>query len=182
MPLLILGLILWIAAHFFKRAMPEARARLGEKGKGLIALIIVASIVLMVVGYRGAGEIYVWSPPAWGVHATDLLMVIAVVLMGLGSSKSRLRSMVRHPMLAGICVWTAAHLLVNGDLASIVLFGGMFLWAVAEVVVLNRVDPDWVRPAPGTLVGDIRLAIISAVLFALIAGLHYWLGYSVFPG
>jgi len=105
MTLLILGLILWVAAHFFKRVMPDARARLGDKGKGLVALIIVASVVLMIVGYRGAGEIYVWSPPTWTVHIADLLMLIAVALMGLGDSKSRLRGLLRHPMLAGVRAW-----------------------------------------------------------------------------
>ena len=183
MTLLILGVILWIAAHFFKRAMPEARARMGNKGKGLVALVIVASLVLMIVGYRGAGEIYVWSPPSWGMHLNNLLMLIAVVFMAAGDIKgNHLRGLVRHPMLAGVRAWAAAHLLVNGDLASIVLFGGLLAWAMAEVVVLNRATPDWQRPAPGNLVGDAKLAVISIVVFAVIAGVHYWLGYPVFPG
>ena len=182
MALLFLGLILWIAAHFFKRIMPDARARMGDKGKGLMALIMVAGIVLMVIGYRSVGEVYVWSPPSWGIHVTSLLMLISVVLLGLGNSKSRFRGLIRHPMLAGVRAWAAAHLLVNGDLASIVLFGGMFLWATAEVFVLNRAEPDWTRPEPGTVAGDIKLAIISIILFAVIAGVHYWLGYPVFPG
>jgi len=182
MTLLVLGLILWIAAHFFKRIMPDARAKMGDKGKGLMALIMVAGIVLMVIGYRSVGEIYIWSPPSWGIHVTSLLMVIAVVLLGLGNSKSRFRGLIRHPMLAGVRAWAAAHLLVNGDLASIVLFGGMFLWALAEVAILNRAEPDWVRPEPGNLAGDIKLVVISVVVFAVIAGVHYWLGYPVFPG
>ena len=182
MTLLILGLVLWTAAHFFKRIMPDVRARMGDKGKGLMALIMVAGIVLMVIGYRGMGEVYVWSPPSWAIHVTDLLMLISVVLLGLGNSQSRFRGLIRHPMLAGVRAWAAAHLLVNGDLASIVLFGGMFLWASAEVMVLNRAEPNWVRPEPGTLAGDIKLAVISIVIYAVIAGVHTWLGYPVFPG
>ncbi len=182
MILLILGLTLWVAAHFFKFIMPEARARLGNRGKGLVALVIAASLILMIIGYRGAGGMFVYSPPAWGIHATSLLMLIAVVLMGLGHSKSRLRGVLRHPMLVGVIVWAVAHLLVNGDLASIVLFGGMLLWSMAEIAVLNRAAPDWVRPAPGKLMGDISLAIISVVVFIVIVGVHYWLGYPVFPG
>lgn len=182
MTLLFLGLILWMAAHFFKRIMPGARARIGDKGKGLIAVILVASLVMIIMGYRGAGEIHVWSPPIWGIHLADLFMLFAVVLFGLGSSKSRLRGAVRHPMLAGVRVWAGAHLLVNGDLASIMLFATMFLWASAEVIIINRAEPDWQRPEPGNLAGDIRLAVISIVLFAAIAGVHYWLGYPVFPG
>lgn len=182
MSLLVLGLILWIAAHFFKRVMPEARARMGDRGKGAMALVMLAGIVLMVIGYRGAGEIFVWSPPSWTTHANNLLMLIALFLLGLGNSKSRLRRALRHPMLAGVGVWAVAHLMVNGDLASIVLFGGLLLWGLGEMTVLNRAEPDWTRPAPGSLAGDIKLTVITLVLFAVIAGLHYWLGYPVFPG
>lgn len=181
MTILILGVILWIAAHLFKRVMPDARARLGDKGKGLIALILLASLVLMVIGYRGAGEIYVWSPPSWGVHVNNLLMLIAIALFGLGNSKSRFRGITRHPMLAGMRAWAAAHLLVNGDLASIVLFGGLFLWAMVQVVVINKAEPDWTRPEPGNLAGDVKLGVITIVLFGVIAGIHFWLGYPVFP-
>ncbi len=179
---LILGLVLWTAGHFFKRVMPEARARMGDKGKGVIAVILVLGIYLMVSGYRSAEFVEVWTPPSWGIHVTDLFMVFAVVLFGVGNSKSRLRGKIRHPMLAGVRVWAGAHLLVNGDLASVVLFGGLFVWALAEVVVLNRAEPDWKPYSQGTMAGDIRLAIISIVVFAAIAGVHYWLGYPVFPG
>ena len=182
MTLLILGLVLWVAAHFFKRVMPEMRANMGDKGKGVIALVILASVVLMVIGYRGAGEVYVWSPPSWGIHATDLLMLIAVMLMGLGKSKSRLNGILRHPMLVGVMIWAVAHLLVNGDMASIVLFGGLLAWAIVQVAMINRAESGWTAPEPGNLAGDGRLAIISIVLFAVIAGVHYWLGYPVFPG
>lgn len=182
MNLLILGLILWIAAHFFKRAMPELRARMGNKGKGLIAVILVLATYLIVSGYRSAEVIPVWTPPFWTIHITDLFMIMAVGLFVLAHSKSRLRAKVRHPMLAGVRVWAGAHLLVNGDLASIVLFGTMFIWATAQGIIVNRTEPDWQPYSKGTMAGDIRLAIISIVVFAAIAGVHYWLGYPVFPG
>lgn len=182
MTLLILGLILWIAAHFFKRVLPDLRARLGEKGKGLVALIIVASLALMIIGFRGAEIVPIWEPPSWTRHLNNLMMLFAVALMGLGSSKGRLRGLMRHPMLAGVKLWAVAHLLVNGDLASIVLFGGMLGWAVAQMIMINRAEPDWTRPEPGKAVGDIKLGVITLVLFAVIAGVHYWLGYPVFGG
>ena len=182
MTLLILGLILWIAAHLFKRALPDVRARMGDKGKGLVALVIVASLVLMIVGYRGAGEIYVWSPPSWGMHLVPLLMMVAVVLTGMGHSKSHLSAVMRHPMLAGVSLWALAHLLVNGDLASIVLFGSMFVWTRVQAFALNQAEPDWQRPDQGTLAGDIKLAVVSIAIFAGIVGVHYWLGFQVIPG
>ncbi len=182
MTLLISGLILWSAAHFFKRGMPDLRARLGDKGKGLVAVVLIIALVMIVSGYRGAQVVEIWTPPSWGIHLTSLFMLLAVALFGLGHSKSRARGLVRHPMLAGVRVWAGAHLLVNGDLASIVLFGGLFLWALAEVIVLNRAEPDWTPPEPGTLAGDIKLVFITGVLFVVIAGVHFGLGYPVFPG
>ncbi|SHI98180.1 NnrU protein [Shimia gijangensis] len=182
MTLLVLGVVLWIAAHFYKRLMPTARASMGDKGKGLIALLILVSVVLMVIGYRGADYVDVYNPPAWGIHANNLLMLIAIILLGLGNSKSRFRGAMRHPMLAGVRAWAFGHLLVNGDLASVILFGGLFLWAFVQVPLINRAEPEWTKPEPGTLVGDIRLLVIAGVLLVVIAFVHNWLGYPVFPG
>ena len=185
MTLLVLGLLLWIGAHLFKRFAPAARAamteRMGEASKGPIALVLVLSIVLMVIGYRAAEVIPVYLPPAWGIHLNNLLMVVAVLLLGLGHSKSRLRAAMRHPMLTSVIVWSAAHLLVNGDLASLVLFGVLALWAVVEIMVINRAEPEYERFSGGSAAGDIRLAVITAVAFAVIAAIHAWLGYWPFP-
>lgn len=186
MTLLILGLALWVLAHLFKRLAPEARAamaeRMGDASKGVIALALVISIVLMVIGYRAAGFVHVYVPPSWGIHLNNLLMLVAVLLLGLGHSKSRIRGIMRHPMLTSVIVWSVAHLLVNGDLASLILFGVLALWALVEMRVINRAEPDYVAAEPGTVAGDIRLAIITLVVFAVISGIHAWLGYWPFPG
>ncbi len=181
MTLLVLGLILWTAAHFFKRIAPDARAALGDKGKLVMMAVMLLSLVLMIIGYRGAEYVHVYDTPGWAVHANNLLMVIAVVLMGAGNGSSHLRDKMRHPMLAGVKTWAIAHLIVNGDLAAVVLFGGMLLWAVMEVIVINRAEPDWTRPEPGNTKGDIKLAVISVVVFVAMAAIHFWLGYPVFP-
>ncbi len=185
MTLLLLGLAIWILAHFFKRYAPTARTsmqdRMGDGSKGVIALALLVSVVLMVIGYRlwWSGQAYI--PPSWGIHLNNLLMLGAIVLFGLGSSKSRLNGALRHPMLTGMLVFCIAHLLVNGDWASVVLFGGLGLWAIAEMIVINRSVPEWEKPAPGNAAGDVKLVVISAVLFAVIAGIHTWLGYYPFP-
>ncbi|MGB0497645.1 MAG: NnrU family protein, partial [Rubricella sp.] len=167
---------------FFKRLAPDARASMGDKGKGLVAVGVLAGVVLMVIGYRGAEFINVWFPPVWTVHLNNLLMLFAVILFGMGSSKGRARAWLRHPMLTGTLVFAIAHLLVNGDLASIVLFGALGVWAVLEMLVINAREPAWVRPEPGPASGDVRLVIISLVVFAVITGLHSWLGPWPFPG
>jgi uncharacterized membrane protein len=186
MSLLILGLVVWTAAHLFKRAAPDARGRLaaalGDRpSRGAMAVAILVGLVLVVVGYRRAPVVPVYDPPSWGIHVNNLAMFFAVALTGAGQSKGRARSWLRHPMLTGVLVWAVAHLLVNGDRASLILFGWMAVWAVASMVLINAREPVWVRPAPGPWTGDLRLLLIAAVLYALIAAVHAWLGYWPFP-
>lgn len=179
---IVLGLLLWSGVHFFKRIAPEARASMGNAGKGVVALGSVAGIVLMVIGYRSSDFVPLWDFGPAAISINNSLMVLAVILLGLGNSKSRLRGKLRHPMLTGVILWAIAHLLVNGDVASLVLFGGLGLWALAEIIVINRAEP---APEPftgGSLAGDIRLLLISAAVFVVIVLIHNWLGYWPFPG
>ena len=173
---LILGLALWVAGHGFKRALPDVRANLGDAGRGIVAVVVIAGVVLMVIGYRSWYAPPLYTPPTWGLHLNNLLMLIAVILFGLGSSKSTLRGSLRHPMLSGLALWAVAHLLANGDWADVVLFGGLGLWALAEMQIINRAEPDWERPEPGTMAGTLKLFAISGVLYVVIAALHTWLG------
>ncbi|MGB8622160.1 MAG: NnrU family protein [Paracoccaceae bacterium] len=179
---LVLGILLWALAHFFKRLAPDMRARSGDKAKAGVAVVALIGLALMVGGYRAAPFTNVWYPPAWTIHLTDLLMLFAVGLLALGHSKSRLRGSLRHPMLLGVITWAVAHLLVNGDLASVVLFGGMGLWAVAEIFTINAREPAWQPFRGGSLAGDVRLVVITVVVYAVIAGIHMWLGVPPFPG
>lgn len=173
MPLMIAGLLLWALAHWFKRIAPAARARLGDPGKGLIALLLVASILMMGRGYRVADVIAVWSPPGFLVHLNNLLMLVAIFIFATAHTKGRLRGWTRHPMLISVKVWAFAHLLVNGDLASILLFGGLLIWAVVSVILINKAEPDWTRPEPGPAKKDLLLVIITLVVFVVVTGIHY---------
>jgi uncharacterized membrane protein len=179
MTLLIIGLIIWVAAHYFKRLAPDARAKLGDPGKGLVAIMIVVSLVLMILGYRGADFISVWSPPSFMVHINNLAMVLALWVYGSSAAKGAKAwpaYKTRHPQLLAVKIWAIAHLLVNGDLASIILFGGLLAWAVGSVILINRTEPDWTAPAPAGRATYIRLAVISFVMLALISAIHIWLG------
>lgn len=182
--LLTLGVLLWTASHYFKRFFPEQRAKLGDPGKGVVALGIVASIVIMVIGYRNAEFIPVWNTPGWTVHLNNTLMILALWVYGSSAAKGGKvwpANKIRHPQLTGFKIWAAAHLLVNGDLASIILFGGLLAWAVGEVILINRAEPEWTPPGDADRATHIRLAVITLVLYGVIAAIHIWLGVWPFP-
>ncbi len=183
---LILGVALWWGAHLFKRVAPGPRIALadsmGDKSKGIFAVLILLSVVLMVIGYRAADYVHIYMPPTWGIHLTNLLMLISVALFGLGSSKSRLRPKLRHPMLWGLVLWAAAHLLVRGHLAAVILWGGLALWAFVAMAMINRREPDWTPWKGGSLKGDIRLGVITVVVYFVIAAIHALVGPWPFPG
>ena len=180
--LLILGVALWCAAHLFKRAMPERRAVMGDAGKGAVALALVAAILLMIFGYRMTDFIYVWAPPTFLIHVNNLLVLIAFYLASPAGTKGRLLNKVRHPMLGGFKLWAFAHLLVNGDLASIILFGGLLAWAVVEVIVINKSEPEWTPGEPGTYGKDVMFFAASIVLLGIVGYIHGLVGPSPFGG
>lgn len=179
---LIVGLLLWSGLHLMKRLAPKLRRGLGPSGKGLVAAGSLIGLVLMVIGYRMAEPRFLWAAPAWAFHLNNLLMLIAVLLLGLSHSKSRLRAKLRHPMLLAALVWAAAHLLVNGDLPSLILFGGLGLWALVQMLLINRAEPRYVPPANLTAKGDAIWLVASLVAFGAIGYLHGLVGPSPFPG
>ncbi|WP_323776734.1 NnrU family protein [Leisingera sp.] len=182
MALLILGLLLWWGGHLFKRLAPEARAAMGNGGRGAVALVLAAGVVLMVLGYRSTGFTHVWAPPSFMVHINNLMVLIAIYMMSPAPKKGALLNGMRHPMLAGFKLWAAAHLLVNGDLASIILFGGLLAWAVAQVIVINRTEPAWQPRPKGSIAKDAMFFAASIVLMGVIGYLHGMIGPSPFPG
>lgn len=181
MPLLILGLILWVGAHLFKRIAPAARDRMGNAGKGAVAVLLMVGLVLIIIGYRSADFINVWYPPSWTTHLNNLMMLVALFFFAISHSKGQLRARFRHPQLASVKIWAVAHLIVNGDLASIILFGTMLFWAVAEVVLINRAEV-WIPKEAGNPKRDVITLIATVVAFVVIAGIHMALGVSPFPG
>ena len=180
MTLMVIGILLWFGAHLFKRVMPEARAALGSKGQGLVAVALLASVALMVVGYRAAPFVDVWFPPSYLTHVNNLLVLIGIWAMSPAGTKGMLLSRVRHPMLMGFRLWALAHLLVNGDQASVVLFGGLLIWGVVEVVVINRAEPDWTPRKDGSLAKDGMFFVASIVLMGVIGMIHGLVGPSPF--
>ncbi|MBU2360067.1 MAG: NnrU family protein [Alphaproteobacteria bacterium] len=180
MILILLGLILWSGSHFWKRAAPDSRAAMGDKGKMVVAVLSVLAIVLMVIGYRGAtGTVYWGKTPAMtGIN--NLLVLFAFYLFAASGKGTRVTKLIRNPQLTAVAVWAVAHLLVNGDTPSFLLFGGMLVWSLAEIAVLNRAaGPRGAYHAP-PVKSEIIAVVATLVVFAVVAGIHTALGYSPF--
>lgn len=176
MILIILGVLLWSGAHFFKRLAPEARANMGDKGKGLVAILSILSIVLMVIGYRGAEGPVFWDRSAPLVGINNLLMLFAFYLFAASGLKTRITSKIKNPQLTAVKVWALAHLLVNGALEDILLFGGMMAWAVATVIVLKRSGAT-PQPVPAMAkTKEIRAVAAAVGLTFVVMGVHALLG------
>ena len=180
---LILGVALWWLAHLFKRFAPDARASMGDAGKGVMAVALLASLVLMIIGYRQAEGAFFWrrSPAIVGIN--NMLMILAFYVFGAPMAKGAkvwIGTKIRHPQLTGFAIWAVAHLLVNGDVPSFVLFGGLLLWALVEIAVINRAEGPWTPPPQAPAKKELVLVAVTVVLFALTSAVHYWLGYPVF--
>ena len=138
MSLLVAGLVLFLAIHLIPSA-PRLRAalveRLGAKPyRGVFSAVALLSLVAVVWGFSRSPIEAVYAPPAWGHQVSMILVPIALVLFAAANMPTRIRALVRHPMLLGLLLWAFAHLLANGEVRSVVLFGGFALFAVVEIV------------------------------------------------
>ena len=181
MLMLTLGVLLWSLAHLFKRLAPATRAGMGDGGKLVVTLALIGSIALMVSGYQSAtGAIWWTRQPAWEL-LNNALMLFAFYLMAASSLKVRITAFIRHPQLTAIKAWSVGHLLVNGDGPSLVLFGGLLVWAVASVILINRQDGKASLPSIEVSISREVLAITaSAVLYFAVVQAHAYLGYPVY--
>jgi uncharacterized membrane protein len=175
--LLILGLLVFFGVHTLT-SLRDTRAaligRLGENGyKGLYSLVSLAGLALIVWGYaryRATGWIDVWHPPVAFRHITLLLMLPAVILVVASYIRGRIYTTLKHPMLAGIKLWAAAHLLANGDLGSIVLFGSFLAWAVYDRISLKHRADVGAPPIPvGGAGNDVIAVAVGVVVYLALA-------------
>jgi uncharacterized membrane protein len=174
---MILGLVLFLGVHLLTTRR-ELRARfvvsMGEGGyKGFYSLVSLAGLGLVVWGfahYRSAGMINVWYPPAAFRHITEALMLPAVILVAASYIRGRIYTTLKHPMLAGVKLWAAAHLLANGDLGSIILFGAFLAWAVFDRISLKRRTDAGAPPIPIGGVGNDLIAVVVGIVAYLALG------------
>jgi uncharacterized membrane protein len=187
--ILVLGLVIFIGTHSFVSLRGEREklvARIGEgRYKGLFSLASILGVVLIVYGFalhRRTGFTVLWYPPDFLRHLNDALMWPAFVFFVAAYVPGNIKRALRHPMLVGVKLWAFGHLLSNGDLGGIVLFGSILGWAVYDRISLKtRTDPG----GPPIPVGGWRndaVAIVVGTLIYLAVGfvVHPLLGVPVF--
>ena len=160
MTLLIIGIVLFLGLHLLP-TVPDLRnrliGRLGEKGyKGLFAALSLATFVLLVWGFGRAPVIQVWGPPDWTRYVAMALMLPAFVLLIAAYMPGQIKVKVKHPFVDAISTWALAHLIANGDLASIILFASFLAYAVFGRITLKHRADDGARHRSGRRTGPQR--------------------------
>jgi uncharacterized membrane protein len=178
---MILGLILFLGVHTLT-TQRELRGRvvasMGEGGYkigyALVSLLGLALIVWGFAHYRAAGMIDVWDPPKALKHIALALMLPAVILVVAAYIRGRIYTTLKHPMLSGVKLWAAAHLLANGDLGSIILFGSFLGWAVFDRISLKRRTDAGAPPIPVGGIGNDLIAVAVGIVayLALVFAFH----------
>lgn len=186
MTLLIIGLVLFLGIHMVPMAQGLRRSLQSATSptlyQVLFGLVSAAGLVLIVMGYgqmQGQGRLNpeIYTPPIWLRHITLLLMWPAMILLVAAYVPSRIRTAVKHPMLASIKLWAFSHLLANGDLASLLLFGSFLAWAVVDrISVKKRAALGPLGSKTGGFSGDL-IAVVggTAVYVVLLLWAHKWL-------
>jgi uncharacterized membrane protein len=178
---MILGLVLFFGVHMLT-TQRDLRARfiasMGEGGyKIFYSLVSLAGLALIAwgfAGYRATGWIDVWNPPKMFKHIAVGLMLPAVIMVVASYIRGRIYTTLKHPMLTGVKLWAAAHLLANGDLGSIILFGSFLAWAVFDRISLKHRPDAGAPPIPVGGPGNdlIAIAVGTVAYLALAFAFH----------
>jgi uncharacterized membrane protein len=184
---LIVGLIVFLGAHSASIIAPAWRdataARLGNAWRGIYSVVSIVGFALIIYGYGLARTMpaILYVPPLWLRYVAVLLMLFVFPLLLATYLPGRIKQATRHPMLAATKIWATAHLLANGALADVVLFGTFLAWAVADRVSLKRRAPRAIATLPATPANDaIAVGGGLAIYLAFVLWLHLrWFGVPV---
>lgn len=186
MTLFLLGIIIFFGSHLFTALARGARAglvaKLGEGPyKGLYSLVSLAGFILIIVGWRTADASVLYATPAWTRHVAFLLVPISFVLIAAAyTPPGKIAAAAKHPMLAGVKLWAFAHLLVNGEVRSVILFGAFLAYGVIDRIAVKR--RGQAGRAAGKAMNDLYPIVIGLALAALVAhwGHKYIAGVALF--
>ena len=174
MILLALGVFLTAVLHLVA-AVPSLKARIkarvGDRAYGpLFGIASIIGIAIIVLGWRSSDFVFVYDPPEWGRHAKYLLTLIAFIFLGIFLFRGSWRQKVRFPMAFAAIFWATGHLLANGDMASIILFGGFLVYAVLHILIGTL---NGVRPSPLVRQGHNLLSVLGGIaLYGVMTQLH----------
>lgn len=183
MSILIAGLVIFFAVHsvsIFNEPWRDSMVeKLGEwPWKGVYSLVAIIGFVLIVWGYSLArvDPVILYSPPTWLRHVSILILVPVFPLLLASYLPGRIQAMTRHPMLVAIKLWALAHLLANGMLADVILFGSFLVWAVIDRISMKHRTQRLIPGAPASKVNDSVAVLLGLVLYAaFFLWLHAWL-------
>jgi uncharacterized membrane protein len=183
MVVLVLGLVLFLGMHSVAIVSPGFRERVGSRlgqgaWKGLYTLVSLAGLVLIIYGFGFAREagVVLYTPPSWLRRAALVLMLPVFPLLIAAYLPGRIQTAAKHPMLASVKLWAFAHLLANGLLADVVLFGSFLVWAVADRISLKHRAPRTKPNAPPGRWNDAIAVVLGLAIYVLtIRWLHGWI-------
>lgn len=176
MALLIAGLLLFIGAHSIRVFADDWRTRtlasVGEKPwKGIVTVISIIGFALIIVGYGNArlDPVVLWVPPVWTRHLAILINLIAFIsLTAAYVPRNSIKAKIGHPMVAGVKAWAIAHLIANGNLADVMLFGAFLLWSILNFRASRRRDrANNITYPAGTMGKNVMTLVIGTIVWAV---------------
>jgi len=185
MLLLILGMAIFMAVHLIPSFVNLRRKLIGWRGQTYYTIgyssAAMIGLVLIIIGKSRAVEVNVWDAPDWVYHLTPVFMLIALTLLPAAYMPTNLKRFMRHPFLTGIALWAFSHLLVNGDVAAIILFGGFGSFALFDMWSSSRRGADK-STVKLPFYRDILLLVVGVVAFGIVLHLHpYLFGVAAIP-
>jgi uncharacterized membrane protein len=177
MNLLITGLVIWVMVHFIPSLMPGLKQSIATKfGDNIYKLLFTASMLvalgLIIFGWLESIPEHVYTLPFATKPLTIGLMFVSIILFGAAQYPTRIKNLIRHPQLMAVTIWSIAHLISNGDSRSIVLFGTLGIWALLEMVLINRREGAWKKIEAPPMFREVRGLLISVVIFVVIFYIH----------
>lgn len=172
MALFILGLALFFGTHLWTAFARKARDRLiAQLGpgpyKGLYSLLSIAGFAMIVIGWQDADASVLYAPPDWTRHVAYVFVLVALVLLAAAYLPTgKIAAAAKHPMLAGVKLWALAHLLANGEVRSVILFGAFLAYGVVDRVAVKRRSEK--TPEAGPIRNDLIAVAVGVGAWAAI--------------
>ena len=183
---LAIGVLLWSLVHFIPSLAAEVKKtmvdRYGEYPyKGAITLLMIISLYLIISGWKSLTPVEpevlnaIYTAPEWGGHVAALLVLIGYVLFLAPYPPNNIKRLMRHPQLVGFASWGLGHLLAVGTARAIVLFGGLTIWALIEIYLINKRDGAWVKPEKAPFKNDVAMVVFAVLVYLAFLYTHHML-------